>query len=148
MLILLKYFYSRNTKNSRCSFLFTILNSCKFHFLSFFIMGAYKFNVEVLTRAIIRIVTKNTIGVGSFISLIIGLIPAKVLATRLQMPIAVARLSIGKILLSMKLAKYDVKKPIAIPYLATKIPQGIHLWKKSSYAILFVPIYFECMFSK
>jgi hypothetical protein len=77
-------------------------------------------------------VTKKTIGVGSFNSLIIGHIPAKDLAIRLQIPIAVALFYIWKIIVSMKLAKYDVKKPIAIPYLATNIPQGIHLWKNKS----------------
>ena len=51
------------------------------------------------------------------------------LPMRLQIPMAVALLSIGNILLSLKLAKYDVKKAIAIPNYDKKIAAGILVWK-------------------
>jgi hypothetical protein len=75
---------------------------------------------------------KNTIGIGSGNSLIIGLKPVKLLAQILQMPIAVALFSIGNILSSIKLAKYDAKKLIAIPNFPIAMQIGIHLLKKSN----------------
>jgi len=82
----------------------------------------------------IKIPTKKTIGIGSYNSLIMGLKPVKVLAHMLQIPIAVALFSIGNILSSIKLAKYDAKKLIAIPNLPTTMDTGIHLLKKSTYS--------------
>lgn len=97
-------------------------------------LGSSKFKVVMHIRAMNKIPTKKTIGIGSYSSLIIGLNPVKVLAQILQMPIAVALFSIGNILLSIKLAKYDDKKAIAIPNLPTTIEMGIHLLKKSTYS--------------
>lgn len=81
--------------------------------------------MNVLTKATPRIMMKKPMGIGSEISLIMGANPVRPLATRLQNPIAVALLCIGKILSSVKLAKYDVKNAMAIPYLAKKINCGI-----------------------
>ena len=82
--------------------------------------------------AINKEATKNTMGIGSRNSLIIGLRPVKLLAPILQMPIAVALCSIGNILSSIKLAKYDAKKLIAIPNFPIAMQIGIHLLKKSN----------------
>jgi hypothetical protein len=76
--------------------------------------------------------TKKLIGMGCFNSLIIGLKPVKDLAQTLQIPIAVALFSMGNILLSMKHAKYDDKKPIATPYFESIMHNGIHLLKNYS----------------
>jgi len=72
-----------------------------------------------------RATLKHTIGTGSGNSFIIGAVPVRPLATTLQRPIAVALFSIGKILSSVKLAKYELKNPISIPNLAMKTQIGI-----------------------
>lgn len=48
---------------------------------------------------------KQTIGIGSGSSLIMGAVPVNDLATTLQRPMAVALFSIGKMRSSVKLAK-------------------------------------------
>lgn len=92
--------------------------------------------VELQIRAMNNNAMKYTIGMGSYSSLTIGLKPVKVLAQTLQTPRAVALLSMGKIRSSIKLAKYDAKKLIAIPNLAVAMQIGIHLLKKSNYEVL------------
>jgi len=89
--------------------------------------------VVVFIKAMNSKQTKHTIGIGAFNSFIIGLSPVSDLATTLQMPIAVALFSTGNILLSTKLAKYDDKKPIAIPYFVNKMHKGMYLFTNSYY---------------
>ena len=91
-----------------------------------------RLSINVLTKAIPRIMMKKPMGIGSEISLIMGAIPVSALAIRLQNPIAVALLWMGKILSSVKLAKYEVKNAMAIPYFARKISWGILFWKRVS----------------
>ena len=87
--------------------------------------------VVVFIKAMKSKHTKHTIGIGAFNSFIIGLNPVSDLAATLQMPIAVALFSTGNILLSTKLAKYDDKKPIAIPYFVNKMLIGMYLFTTS-----------------
>ena len=84
-----------------------------------------KFSEMLYAKAITKIAAKHPIGMGSGNSLTIGARPQRPLAMNLQMPIAVALLSRGKILVSVNEAKYDVMNPISIPNLAMNIIIGI-----------------------
>lgn len=124
----------------------------QYHFFSLDfndLTGSYKLIVVLFTSAIDIKATKNIIGTGCFNSFIMGLRPVRDLAQRLQIPIAVALFSIGNILLSMKHAKYDDKKPIATPYLESIMQIGIHLLKnKSKDGSVLSPVYISCIFSR
>jgi hypothetical protein len=107
---------------------------CQF-FLFFYLDGSYNLIVVVFIKAMNNKHTKHTIGSGAFNSFTIGLKPVIPLAATLQIPMAVALFSTGNILLSTKLAKYDDKKPIAIPYFVNKMHNGMYLLTNSYYRL-------------
>jgi len=94
-----------------------------FHFL----LGSGKLSVKLYIHAQDITMTKKAIGGGSVSSLIIGAVLVSDRPIKLHMPTPVALLSIGNILLSEKLAIYDMVNPEAVPNLATKIIHGILL---------------------
>jgi hypothetical protein len=81
----------------------------------------------LMIHAINITMMKKYIGSGSSNSFIIGAVLVIVRPIRLHKPIAVALLSIGKILGSAKLAMYEMRNPDAVPNLEMKMAQGIRL---------------------